>query len=183
MAFVRPVRIIDIARNLKLSTTTIIEFLERNSYPVHRSHHTVLLPEILEEIASEFGSGRNMVVLNQLIEESSKWVDENSDTAQEIIDNYHRKRDRMRVKRERSRKVIEGREKAHLKRERLAAQKKEFTSVMQSLTEMSNKKNGKIKTEAIDLEIIRCALALLPKRKTTFLEYLRRITELYNISL
>ena len=52
MQLTKPIRIIDVSKKLNLSTSTIIIFLKQNCYPVERSHHTPLLPEMLDEIGS-----------------------------------------------------------------------------------------------------------------------------------
>lgn len=180
MASARPVRIIDISRSLNLSTATLIDFLERNGYPVKRAHHTVLLPDILEEISSEFASGRDLVTLTQLIEESNRWVVEHRDSAEEISQVFIRRQARLRVRRERARRVIEGRKRARLKRERREIQQLEFASIMGSLADIDGNHKGKINPAPLDLEIIHQALALVPSKKMSLLRYLRKMQDLYD---
>ncbi|NQS97093.1 MAG: hypothetical protein HQ591_01425 [candidate division Zixibacteria bacterium] len=179
MASASPVRIIDISRKLNLSTATLIDFLERNGYPVKRAHHTVLLPDILEEITSEFASGRDLVILTQLIEESNQWVIEHQNSAEEIRQVYLQRQARLRVKHQRARRVMEGRNRARLQREQLELQQQEFAAIMKSLANIDSNHDGKIQPASIDLEIIHQALALTPNKKMSFLRYLRNMLNLY----
>lgn len=178
MSSIKPVRIIDIARKLKLSTSTIIDFLESNCYPVERSHHTPLLFEILDEIASEFGSGPSIVLLTQLAEESKRWEVDYKETAEKIRNTWRVKTERLTLKRERARKVMEGRERSRALREKYEEKKYQFASAMQTVIKPSTNGSGIVKVDYLHLEIIERALALNQNDKQRLYKYLLRIMEL-----
>ena len=170
---VKPIRVIDIAKELNLATSTIIEFLEQNSYPVERSHHSPLLPEILEEINSEYGSGRTIAAIAQLTEKASGWVKENQETAAKIRKKWRDKSERMKLKRERARRMIEGREKKRVVQEQFAESQRKFESAMRTTITASEKFDGRISPSPLDLEIIQKAITLPPENKMELLKHMR----------
>jgi hypothetical protein len=178
MSSAKPVRIIDISRKLNLSTSTIIEFLEGLNYPVERSHHTPLLPEIFSEITKEFASGNySQEIIKQFAEESKIWEKEHVESAEKFRQSYKFKMERMLKRRERSRKVIEGRERARQMRVQYETRLNKIATAMRSTVIPSDERDGRIRVNPIQLEIIQLALALETNKKINFLKYLRKISD------
>jgi len=173
----KPIRIIDISRKLNLATATIIDFLEKRSYPVDRSHHTQLTADILDEIKVEFGSGKFHTVLSEYEKSAEVWEKENLLTVDRIKTKWKNRAEKMRLKQERSQRVIEGREKSRIMREIRHDETKKYDSVMQSVRTSMDGFDGRIQVTHLQLEIIRLALALNETHKNNLLNLLHKIDE------
>jgi vacuolar-type H+-ATPase subunit H len=174
---VKPIRIIDISRKLNISTATVSDFLKQNCYPVERSHHTPLLPEILEKIIDEFCGNESTVLLSQLTNASKEWTERNPDIVKKIRGVRKRSLERKRLRDERSQRVKAGRERAKQIREQIEEKRKQFNTQMASAADEKSENKGSIAVSGLFLEIIQIALALEDKRKLSLLEYLKQFHE------
>ncbi len=177
MPSAKPIRVIDVSKKLNLATTTVILFLKNNCYPVERSYHTPLLHEILGEIALEFGTGRSLVTISQLIEDSKLWESAHQDSAARIRDIYRKGLKRLKEKRDRAQKVRVGRERAKMMRQEFERRLVQFDTAMKSVVNLDSEGDGKIRASLIQLEIIHRALALDNDKKQKFVKYLQRFSK------
>jgi len=178
MLSAKPVRVFDISRKLNLATSTVIDFLAKRGYPVERSHHTPLITDILGEVMSEYGIQADSLIAEKFSEEADLWEREHSDAADKIRQKYQRGKDRMLQRQERSRRVIEGRERARIHRERREQKRQKLAQTMKSTIEyQSAAADGRIPVSYLDLEIIHRALALEIAKKKMFLNQLRLLSD------
>lgn len=176
MPSAKPIRVIDVSKKLNLATTTVILFLKQNCYPVDRSHHTPLIPEMLNEIALEFGTGRSLTMLSQLIESSKRWENEHRESAASIRQIYQKGLARLKQKQTRAKKVKAGREKAKFRRQELERKITHFSMAMRTVSDTGADIDGRIKIDPIQLEIIHRALRLDTDHKLKFAKFLQRVS-------
>ncbi len=178
MPSAKPVRVIDISRQLNLATSTIIDFLSVRGYPVDRSHHTPLLKEILDETLEEFGAGKDILVLRKFSDDAVSWEREHQDAADKLRNKYIRGKEKLAKKKERARKVIEGKERARMIKKQVEVVKQRFQQTMQSVAEnVDDDWDGRIQITPLELEIIQRALALEADKKTQVVNKLRIISD------
>lgn len=178
MPSAKPVRVIDIARKLKLSTSTILDYLADKGYPVDRSHHTTLIIDVLNSMLTEYGAGGDSQIIKKFTDDAVEWEQEHSDVAEKIRSKFYKGKERLQQRKERSKRVIEGRERARIVRQQTEQRKVKFAETMRSVAPSEDNRNGRISPCPLSLEIIHRALALEAAKKTHFLQYLRKLSEL-----
>jgi len=178
MPSAKPVRVIDIARILKVSTSTILDYLADKGYPIDRSHHTPLIQEVLGNLLTEYGASGDSQVSKKFTDDTLEWEKEHQDIAEKIRSKFFKGKERLLQRRERSKRVIEGRERARLQRQQTEQRKIKFSQTMRTVSEVAAGNNGRISPCPLSLEIIQKSLALEAAKKQQFLHYLRKISEL-----
>ena len=176
MPTVKPVRVIDISRSFNITTSTVIDFLSAQGYPVDRSHHTPLLEDILNEVFREYKIALDSELNQRLLTDAKRWESEHKEAAFKIREKYFKGKSRLEQKHERAKKVMAGRERARIVREEVKKRKEEISQTMQSVSESSGQGDGRIPVSSLSLEIIRRALALDYSKKKLFLKQLRLAT-------
>jgi len=175
MPHIKPVRVIDISRKLKISTSSVIDILRQNGYPVEKSHHTPIIPEILSEIIKILRSDADKEIWNSLQSECSLWAESNIEAREELQEAYLKKQQKIVRKRERERKIAENREKS-IKRQQKEKEFKDKLKVEDIAYEgLRIVKDGKIPVDHLYLEIIRGALALPQPDKEAFLAFINEL--------
>jgi hypothetical protein len=175
----KPVRIIDIARLLKLSTATIIDFLGKNCYPVERSHHTPLTSEALSQIANEFCSKSDSIMISQLLNGAQIWENAHKETALQIKQQQQQGLERYALRRQRAEKVIAGRERMRILRQQFAEEREKASALYSTTSSPMAGGDGRITPDFLKLEIIQKALSLEEKGKINFLNFLKKLNDLY----
>ena len=175
MPGIKPVRVIDITKSLKVSTSTVIDSLKRNGYPVEKSHHTPLIPEILAPIFKDINLSTESEIFIDLQENCIDWAGENPEATDQIRNIFQKKSHKIRLKTERERKITENREK-RLRRQELEKEEIEKASESaktdkQTLTPV----DGHIPTDYLFLEIVRLTLLLPVDQKRKILLMMREM--------
>ena len=182
MTSAKPVRVIDVSKELKIATSTIIEFLKNNNYPVDRSYHTPLLPEILAQIGLEFANDGQVLIITQLRKTSKTWEAKHSEQAEKIRSTYERAVNRQKLKQQRAEKMRKGRERSKKQKEEYQNRLNAFNETMQSAATVEDTPevttNGQIAHDYLQMDIIHKALQLSPDNKKKLLRYLRHIHDI-----
>jgi hypothetical protein len=174
----KPIRVIDICKNLNLATATVIEFLKKKHYPVERLHHTPLLPDILNDIARELAGGYNIAIFDKMLAEARGWETEHSEIANDMRQSYQTSIAKSKLRQERTQKMIAGRERARITREKFETLRQQYGLTMKSLVEAeASSGDGRIAICPLQMELIRRSIALKPYKKIELLNYLRSVTD------
>lgn len=175
MPHIKPIRVIDISRKLKISTTSVIDILRQIGYPVEKSHHTPIIPEILSEISNVLSFDADKELWQTLQTECDIWAESNVEAKEELHNEYQKKQQKILRKRERERKIIENREK-NIKRQQ---KEREFQEKLKKKVfvhdGLQTNASGKIPVSYLQLEIIRQALALPLPSKEAFLSFISEL--------
>ncbi|MBL7190609.1 hypothetical protein ISS30_02850 [bacterium] len=169
---VKPVRIIDFARKLQISTSTIIVYLKDKCFPVDRKHHSPLTYDIIRELALEYCSGKLPAAAKKLIDDAREWESANPEDSRRIKDTQTKKIERKQKRDEHAQRIIAGRDRARRERDKIREMEETYNRSMRSTAPSIDTFNGVIPVSGIDLEIIAAGLSLSRKKKLELLEFL-----------
>lgn len=176
MSSTKPVRIIDAARKLQLSTSTIISFLQDKCFPVKRKHHSPLIKEIINDLSSEFFSGRSISAIDNLCKDAILWEKEHPEDVERIKNIQSNGLERKRKRTEHIRRIVDGRRRAREARKKEQERERALVSIIQSVESPTIAFNGRISVNGLDLEIIAIGLALPLRKKQEFISYLASLS-------
>jgi len=163
----KPVRVCDISRILRLSSTSLIDFLTDAGYSIIKGHRSPLSSRMLELIQTGYHEGPPFMELNPYLVRAEEWESENH----ELVKLLHTPQKAP------ARKEDDAKIPAPVIRHR-----KPKPVMFTFRTPARKHVTGKISVTPIDLELIQRVFALEESYKIVFRDYLRKKSVLRAIS-
>ena len=161
----RPVRICDISRELRISSSSLISFLQEKGYSVIGEFRSPLSSKMVELIQNGYNEGPPFTELNSFIPKAEEWEKQND----ELVSKLHSPPPKPQKKVE---------EEEYKPRRRRVRKPKLQWRISPSATVYT----GRITLTPLDLELIHQMLALDEPDKIKVRDYLRRKTILKALS-
>ncbi len=155
---VKPVRISDISRVLRISSASLISFLHENGYSVRGDFRSPLSGKMVELIRTGYQEGPPFEALTPLTLRAEEWEKQNSD----LVGQLHTPPPEPEKEAKEIKKPV-------LRQSRKHKPKLRIRTIAPSTIH-----NGRIPVTYLDLDLIQRALALEEENKIKIRDYLRR---------
>ncbi len=155
----KPVRVCDVSRILRISSASLISFLQENGYSVKGDFRSPLSSKMVELIQTGYQEGPPFQELNTLLPQAEQWEKHHSDIVRELHTPP--------AKPKRKASVVDDENTPRRRRQR-KTRKREYNTPHHSLFAKP------LNLSALDMELIQRILELDEERKIIVRDYFRR---------